>query len=188
MQVSDIADQIRTHLLDGETLTEEPSDYFGDRMLTITTQAATAHAYIIDDMYALAALDGVEAWRPGDEAADNAIAAVLDYARRNGKPAPPPNPNEVFADAITYLTPLLREGEAISTGIGRNGDPLLHIAGDADPAVIQWNGGRLCYTRNYDPGYIWAADGKEEEGQLLRAALSDARNPIDFDTLPHGNR
>lgn len=175
MQVSDIADQIRSHLLDNETLTEEASDYYGDRMLTITTRAAAAHAYIIDGMYAIAALDGIEVWGPEDKVADKAIAAVLDYARRDGKPAPPPDPDEVFADAITYLTPLLREGEAASTDVGRNGDPLLRIAGDTGAAVIQWNGGRLCYTRDYDPGYIWAADGREEERQLLRAALNDAR-------------
>ncbi|WP_308503465.1 hypothetical protein [uncultured Actinomyces sp.] len=53
MQVSDIADQIRPHLRDGELMTEEPSDYFGDRMLSVTTQGIPAHAYIIDGLYAL---------------------------------------------------------------------------------------------------------------------------------------
>lgn len=87
MQVSDIADQIRPHLLAGELMTEEPSDYFGDRMLTITTRGVPVRAYIIDDMYALATSDDIEAWHPEDQWAARTIDAVLDYARRGGKTA-----------------------------------------------------------------------------------------------------
>lgn len=87
MQVSDITDQIRPHLLDGETMTEEPSDYFGDKMLTIATRGVPVRAYIIDDKYALAASDSIEVWHPRDQWAARTIGAVLDYARRGGKPA-----------------------------------------------------------------------------------------------------
>ena len=91
MQVSDIADLIRGHLAPGETLVEEDSDSYGDRMLTISTSAAVAHAYTLgDEMYALATLDALEAWRPDNagERADGAIDAILGYARRNGAPPP----------------------------------------------------------------------------------------------------
>ena len=87
MQISDITDQIRIHLLDGETMTEEPSDYFGDRMLTIATRGVPVRAYIVGDMYALAASDIIEAWRPGDRHASQTINIVLDYARHGGKTA-----------------------------------------------------------------------------------------------------
>lgn len=106
MQVSDIADQIRPHLLDGELMTEEPSDYFGDRMLTITTQGVPAHAYIIDNMYALAASDGIEVWYPEDQRAAQTIDAVLDYARRGGKPASPFPPDDTRAPRNPDATPL----------------------------------------------------------------------------------
>lgn len=97
MQVSDIADQIRPHLLDGELMTEEPSDYFGDRMLTIATQGVPVRAYIIDDKYALATSDDIEAWRPDDQHAAQTINAVLDYARRGGKAASSFDPDDTRA-------------------------------------------------------------------------------------------
>lgn len=97
MQVSDIADQIQAHLLDNETITEEPSDYFGDRMLSITTEGVPVRAYIIDNMYALATSDVIEVWHPGDKRADKTIAAILDYARRGGKPAPSSSPDDTRA-------------------------------------------------------------------------------------------
>lgn len=106
MQVSDIADQIRHHLLDGELLAEEPSDYFGDRMLTITTQGVPAHAYIIDNMYALATSDAIEAWHPEDQRADQTIDAVLDYARRGGKPTSSLPPDDTRAPRDPDTTPL----------------------------------------------------------------------------------
>lgn len=188
MQVSDIANQISSHLLDGETLTEEPSDYFGDRMLTVTTQAASAHAYIIDGMYALAALDGIEAWRPGDKTADTAIAAVLDYARRNGKPAPPPDPNEVFADALTYLRPLLQEGETITTDVRGGREPELRISGPAATTGIWQSGKHWCFASILDLGYTRTANTKEDKERLLLSALNEARTPTNFDAFPHGNR
>lgn len=106
MQISDIADHIRPHLLDGELMTEEPSDYFGDRMLTITTQGVPAHAYIIDDMYALAASDGIEVWPPDDQHAVQTINAVLDYARRGGKPASSFGPDDTRAPRDPDITSL----------------------------------------------------------------------------------
>lgn len=106
MQVSDIADEIRPHLLDGELMTEEPSDYFGDRMLTITTQGVPARAYIIDDMYALATSDVIEAWHSGDRWAAQTIDAVLDYARRGGKTASSFPPDDSRAPRDPDTTPL----------------------------------------------------------------------------------
>ena len=97
MQISDIADQVRPHLLDGELLTEEPSDYFGDRMLAITTQGVPVRAYIIGDMYALATPDGIEAWHPDDQHGVRTINAVLDYARRGGKLASSFDPDDTRA-------------------------------------------------------------------------------------------
>lgn len=96
MHVSDMTDLVREHLAAGETLIEEDSDSYGDRMLTISTSAAVVHGYTLgDEMYALATLDALEAWRPEDaaERASRSIDAILGYARRNG--APPP-------DAIDY--------------------------------------------------------------------------------------
>lgn len=107
MQISDVADQIRPHLLDGELLAEEPSDYFGDRMLAITTQGVPVRAYIIDDMCALATSDGIEAWHPDDQHAVRTINTVLDYARRGGKPASSPGPDDTRAP---------RDPDAISLG------------------------------------------------------------------------
>lgn len=106
MQVSDIADQIRPYLLDGELMTEEPSDYFGDRMLTIATQGVPARAYIIDNMYALAASDAIEVWYPEDQRAAQTIDAVLDYARRGGKPASSFPPDDTRAPRNPDTTPL----------------------------------------------------------------------------------
>lgn len=105
MQVSDIADQIHSHLLDNETTNEEPSDYFGDQMLTITTRGVPARAYIIDDMYAIAASDVIEVWHPGDQRADRTISGVLDYARRGGKNSSPPHPDKTPNEARTPTDP-----------------------------------------------------------------------------------
>lgn len=188
MQVSDIADQIRAHLLDGETMTEEPSDYYGDRMLTITTTAAVAHVYVIDDLYGIAAVDALEVWRPGESIAGRTIDIVLDYARRNGQPAPPPNPNEVFAAGIAFLRPLLQEGESLSAVINRNSDPELLISGAAGTTGVWQSGEYWCFTSMLDLGYIRAENAEEGRQSLLRAALDEARNGIDYDSLPHGNR
>lgn len=86
MDLSEIEPALRSRLIGGETITEEVSDYYGDRMYTITTSGATAHVYALPDsgLYGIAALDVFEVWRPGETAAPLAINAILDYARRNG--------------------------------------------------------------------------------------------------------
>lgn len=188
MQVSDITDQIRGHLLDSETMVEEPSDYFGDRMLSITTRGVPVRAYIIDGLYALAASDVIEAWRPGDQHADQTIDAVLDYARRGGKPAPPPNPNEVFAAGFAFLRPLLQEGESLSAVINHNNDPELLISGASGTTGVWQSGEYWCFTSMLDLGYIRTENAEEGRRSLLRAALDEARNGVDYDSLPHGNR
>lgn len=102
MQVSDVADLVRGHLLEGEALTEEPSDAYGDRMLTITTAASTAHVYILGDMYGIATLNVLEAWRASDtdQYVKATIDAVLDCARHNTKPLEPkpPQPTPIEQD------------------------------------------------------------------------------------------
>lgn len=188
MQLSDIENPLRSHLIDGETMAEEASDYFGDRMYTITTAALPAHAYVIQEsgLYAIGADGALEVWGPDDGTADQAIDAVLGHARRNGAPLPPPDPEEVFADAIAYLRPLLREGEALSTGKDRNGDLTLSVSGTAGTGGIRWTAGLFCYTSMLEPWYNDFADNKEDVERILRRALDEARNPID-DPSPHGN-
>lgn len=189
MQLSDIEGQLRSHLIDGESMTEEQSDYFGDRMYTIATAALPTHAYIIQEsgLYAIGAEGALEAWKPDDGTADRAIDAVLNHARRNGAPPPPPDPEVIFADAITYLQSLLQEGESISTGTDRNGDLALIVSGAAGSGAVYWSAGLFRYTSPLEPWYNDMADSKEEIERLLRRALDEARNPIDFDAFPHGN-
>lgn len=191
MQISDIEGLLRSHLLEGEAMVEEPSDYFDDRMYTITTAALPVHAYTIrkSGLYAIGAEGALEVWSPGDGTADRAVDAVLGHARRNGRPLPPPDPETVFADAIAYLRPLLREGETLTTSAGRNGEPCLHISGPAGGSNIWDGGGQFCRADPFEPGHILGADGKDDKEAMLRAALDEARNPINFDSLyPHGNR
>lgn len=99
MKISDIEDLLRSHLIEGERMTEQPSNYFDDRMYSIITAGAPAYAYTLTDgnLYGIATLDVLEVWRPEDTdtRADRVIDAVLGHARRNG--APPP-------DAIDYTT------------------------------------------------------------------------------------
>lgn len=190
MQISDIETLLRSHLVEGEAMTEEPSDYFDDRMYVITTAALPAHAYTIREsgLYAIGAEGALEVWRPDDGTADRAIDAVLDHARRNGAPLPPPDPEVVFADAIAYLRLLMQEGEVLSTGTGRNGDLTLTVSGAAGSGSVLWNAGLFRYISPLEPGYNDVADSEEEIERLLRRALDEARNPIDFDDFPHGNR
>ena len=56
MQISDIEGLLRSHLIEGETIVEEASDYFDDRMYTIATAALPVHAYTIREsgLYAVA--------------------------------------------------------------------------------------------------------------------------------------
>lgn len=190
MQLSDIEDLLRSHLIDGETMSEEPSDDFDDRMYTITTAALPAHAYTIraEGLYGIGAVGALEVWEPNDGTADRAIDAVLGHARRNGAPLPPPDPEDVFADAFAYLRPLLQEGESLSTGTDRNGDLVLIISGAAGSSSVRWSAGLFRYTNHLEPGYNDMADSKEEIERILRRALDEARTPDDYDPFPYGNR
>lgn len=181
MQLSDIEPLLRSRLTDGETMFEEPSDYYDDRMYTIVTSGAVAHAYTLSksDLYGIGTLDVLEVWRPGEQVAGRAIDAILDYARRNGQPAPPPDPNEVFADAITFLRPLLQEGEALTAALRRDKDPALQISGAAGTSSVWQSGDYWCFTSAAEQNYIRTAETKEERRALLLAALDEARNPID---------
>lgn len=190
MRLSDIEPLLRSHLIDGETMREEPSDYYDDRMYTITTSGATANAYTLSnsDLCGIGTLDVFEVWRPGERIAGRAIDAVLDYARRNGQPAPPPDPSGVFADAITYLRPLLQEGEALTAALRRDGDPALQISGAEGASSVWQSGGRWCFTSATERSYIRTADTEEEKRVLLLAALDEVRNPIDHTDYYPGNR
>lgn len=91
MKLSDIEDLVRSHLVEGETMTEQPSNYFDDRMYSITTAGAPAYVYTItaENLYGMGAGDALAVWRPGRDSAGQVIDAVLDHARRNGQPLPP---------------------------------------------------------------------------------------------------
>ena len=190
MELSDIEDLVRSHLIEGETLTEQPSNYFDDHMYSIITAGAPAYAYTItaENLYGIAALDALKVWAPGEDIADQTIGAVLDYARRNGQPLPPPDPEEVFADAIAYLRPLLREGETLSTSTGRNGEPFLHVSGPAGGSNIWDDGGRFWRADPLERGHILDAVGKDDKEAMLSAVLGEARNPTDVGAYHLGNR
>lgn len=193
MQLSDIEGPLRSHLIEGEAMVEEPANHrvVGDRMYIITTAGLPVWAYVIETsgVYALEAEGALEVWRPGLDDADRTIEAVLGHARRNGAPEPPPDPEAVFADAIAYLRPLLQEGESMSTGRSeRSGDPVLHISTPVNSAAISWEYGSLVYASQYERGHRWYTDNKDDNEKLLRSALDEARNPIDFDALDRGNR
>lgn len=179
MNLSDIEHLLRSHLIEGETMTERPSNYFGDRMYAITTAGAPAYAYTIaeENLYAIAALDALEAWAPGEAAADRTIDIVLGYARRNGQPTPPPPPEEVFADMVDYLRPLLQEGESLSTNKGHDWEATLTISTPAGRSIISWNNGLFRYSSPSDPGYSSCADNKVTGVELARSALDEARTP-----------
>lgn len=190
MELSDIENLVRSHLIEGETMTEQPSNYFDDRMYSIITAGAPAYAYTItaENLYGIGALDALEVWRPGGDSAGRVIDAVLGHARRNGQPLPPPDPEEVFADAIAYLRPLLREEETLSTSTGRNGEPFLHISGPAGGSNIWDGGGRFCRADPFERGHILDATGKADKEAMLRAVLDEARNPPDVGAYYLGNR
>ena len=102
MKLSDIEDLVRSHLIEGETLTEQPSNYFGDSMYSIATAGAPAYVYTIteENAYGIAALDALEVWAPGEGTADRTIDAVLGHARRNGQPLPPSGLEGTFTDHL----------------------------------------------------------------------------------------
>ena len=94
MQLSDIEPLLRSRLVEGETITEQPANYFDNRMYAITTAGAPAYVYTItvSNLYGIAAVDTLETWRPGEDIASRTIDAVLNYARRNGQPETTPDP------------------------------------------------------------------------------------------------
>lgn len=193
MQLSDIEDLLRSHLIEGEAMVEEPTNHrvVGDRMYVITTAGLPVWAYVMEasGVYALETEGALEVWRPGLDDADRTIEAVLGHARRNGAPEPPPDPEAVFADAIAYLRPLLREGESTSTGRGeRSGDPVLLISTPTNSAAISWEYGSLVYASQYERGYPWYTADKGDNEKLLRSALDEARTAFDRESYGGGNR
>lgn len=192
MQLSDIEGILRSHLIEGEAMVEEPTNHrvVGDHMYIITTAGLPVWAYVMETsgVYALEAEGALEVWRPGLDDADRTIEAVLGHARRNGAPEPPPDPEAVFADAIAYLRPLLREGESMSTGRSeRSGDPVLLISTPVNSAAISWEYGSLVYASQYERGHPWYTDNKDDNEKLLRSALDEARTAFDRESYGGGN-
>lgn len=192
MQLSDIEGLLRSHLIEGEAMVEEPTNHrvVGDRMYIITTAGLSVWAYVMEasGVYALETEGALEVWRPGLDDADRTIEAVLGHARRNGAPEPPPDPEVVFADAIAYLRPLLREGESLSTVAGgRDEGPALIISTAVNSATISWCNGGFHYVRRNEFGYNRYADA-DAGADLLRLALNDARTADDPESDRPGPR
>lgn len=192
MQLSDIEDLLRRHLLEGETMVEEPANgrVFGDRMYTIATAGLPVWVYVIEQegLYAIEAEGALEVWggRVGDP--DRTVEAVLGHARRNGAPEPPPDPETVFADAITHLRPLLQEGESLSTGRDdRSGVPVMTISTAVNHAAISCSNGLFDYVSPRDRAYHHYADEESGIEELLDFALSEARTTFDPDQYYFGN-
>lgn len=193
MQLSDIEELLRSHLIEGESMVEEPTNHrvFGDRMYTITTAGLPVWVYVIEaeGVYAIEAEGALEVWGPGVGDPDRTVAAVLGHARRNGAPEPPPDPEVVFADAIAYLRPLLQEGESLSTGRGdRAGGPVLVISTAVNHSAISWSNGLFDYTSPYDRAYHHYADKESGIEELLKLALTEARATFDPEQYYFGNR
>lgn len=193
MQLSDIEALLRSHLIEGEVMVEEPANHrvFGDRMYAITTAGLPVRVYVIETegLYAIEAEGALEVWGPGVGDPDQTVAAVLGHARRNGAPPPPPDPEVVFADAIAYLRPLLQEGESLSTGREeRDGDPVLVISTAVSHSAISWHNGLLDYSSPYDRAYHHYADKESGIEELLKLALDEARVTFDPEQYYFGNR
>lgn len=193
MQLADIEPLLRSHLMEGETMIEEPTNgrVFGDRMYAIATTGLPVWVYIIEaeSLYAIEAKDALEVWGPGVGDPDQTIEAVLGHARRNGAPPPPPDPGVVFADAAAYLRPLLQEGESLSTGReDRSGDPTLVISTAVSHSAISWRNGLFDYVSPYDPAYHHYADKESGIEELLTFALTEARTAFDPEQYYFGNR
>lgn len=101
MRLLDVEPLLRSRLIEGESMTEQPTNYFGDRMYAIATAGAPVYAYTIpsENLYGIATLDVLETWRPGEDIAGRTIDAVIGYARRNGQTAQPTNPEEAAPHA-----------------------------------------------------------------------------------------
>lgn len=193
MLLSDIEGLLRSHLIEGEAMVEEPTNgrVFGDRMYTITTAGLPVQVYAIEaeNLYAIETEGALEVWGDGVGDPDRTVEAVLGHARRNGAPPPPPDPEVVFADAITYLRPLLQEGESMSTGRDdRSGEPVLAISTAINSAAISWRNGLLDYVGPYDRAYHHYADRETGIEELLNLALNDARTATDPEQYYFGNR
>lgn len=193
MQLSDIESLLRSHLAEGETMTEEPANrrVFGDSMYAITTAGLPVRAYVIEaeGVYAIETEGALEVWGPGVGDPDRTVEAVLGHARRNGAPEPPPDPEVVFADAIAYLRPLLREGESLQTGRDdRSGGPVLVISTAVSRSAISWSYGLFDYTSPYDLAYHHYADEESGIEELLNLALTEARTTFDPEQYYFGNR
>lgn len=191
MQLADIEPLLRSHLVEGETMVEEPTNgrAFGDSMYVITTAGLTVWVYIIEaeSLYAIEAKDALEVWGPGVGDPDQTVEAVLGHARRNGAPPPPPDPEVVFADATSYLRPLLQEGESLTTGReDRGGDPVLVISTAVSHSAISWRNGLLDYTSPYEPAHHHYADKESGIEELLTLALTEARTVFDPDQYYFG--
>lgn len=192
MRLADIEPLLRSHLIEGETMVEEPTNRraFGDHMYVITTAGLPVWAYVIEaeGLYAIETESALEVWGPGVGDPDRTVEAVLGHARRNGAPPPPPDPEVVFADAITYLRPLLREGESLSTGReDRNEDPVLVISTTVSHSAISWRNGLFDYVSPSDPAYHHYADKESGTEELLNFALAEARTAFDPERHYFGN-
>lgn len=184
MQLADIESLLRSHLAEGETMVEEPTNgrAFGDRMYVITTAGLTVWVYVIETegLYALETEGALEVWGPGVGDPDRTVEAVLGHARRNGAPPPPPDPEVVFADATAYLRPLLQEGESLTTGReDRGGDPVLVISTAVSHSAISWRNGLFDYVSPYEPAHHHYADEEGGIEELLAFALAEARTAFD---------
>lgn len=193
MQLVDIEPLLRSHLIEGEAMVEEPTNgrAFGDRMYIITTAGLPVWVYIIEaeSLYAIEAKDALEVWGAGVGDPDQTVEAVLGHARRNGAPPPPPDPEVVFADAISYLRPLLQEGESLSTGReDRSEDPVLVISTAVGHSSISWRNGLFDYVSPRDRAYHHYADEEGGIEELLALALTEARTTFDPDQYYFGNR
>lgn len=192
MQLADIEPLLRSHLIDGETMVEEPTNgrAFGDRMYIITTAALPVWVYIIEaeSLYAIEAEGALEVWGPGVGDPDQTVEAVLGHARRNGAPPPPPDPEVVFADALAHLRPLLQEGESLTTGRDdRSEDPVLVISTAVNHSAISWRNGLFDYVSPYEPAHHHYADKESGIEELLELALTEARTAFDPEHYYFGN-
>ena len=193
MQLSDIEALLRSHLIEGETMVEEPTNRraFGDRMYIIATAGLAVWAYVIETegLYAIETESALEVWGPGVGDPDRTVEAVLGNARRNGAPEPPPDPEVAFADATAYLRPLLQEGESLSTGREDRGpDPVLVISTAVNHSAISWHNGLLDYVSPYDRAYHHYADKESGIEELLTLALTEARTAFDPERCYFDNR
>lgn len=193
MQLADIKPLLQSHLIEGETMVEEPTNGRapGDSMYIITTAALLVWVYIIEvgSLYAIEAKDALEVWGPGVGDPDQTVEAVLGHARRNGAPPPPPDPEVVFADAISYLRPQLQEGESLSTGRDdRDGDPVLVISTAVGHSSVSWRNGLFDCTSPYEPAHHHYADEESGIEELLAFALTEARTAFDPERYRFDNR